>query len=95
MKKRKESIMHNTNKENCFICGQYASECHHALHGTANRRLADEDGLTVMLCHSCHTNLHDKGNFDRELQRIAQLRWMAYYNKTADDFRKRYGKNYI
>lgn len=95
MKKHKESIIHTSNRESCFICGQYATECHHVMHGTANRKLADEDGLTVMLCRTCHMNLHDKGNFDRELQKIAQQRWMEYYNKTADEFRKRYGKNYL
>lgn len=95
MKKHKGSIIHTSNKESCFICGQYATECHHAMHGTANRKLADEDGLTVMLCHTCHMNLHDKGNFDRELQKIAQQRWMEFYDKTADEWQKRYGKSYI
>jgi len=89
------SIMHNTNTENCFICGQYATEWHHALHGFANRKLADKDGLTVHLCSTCHRNLHDKGNFDRELQRIAQLRWMDYYKKDVKEFRARYGKSFL
>lgn len=90
-----KSIMHNTNTENCFICGRYATDRHHVMHGTANRKLADKDGLTVMLCRECHRNLHDKGIFDRELQRIAQLRWMEYYNKDIADFILRYGKSYL
>lgn len=91
----KESIIHTENTESCYLCGQYATDRHHVIHGTANRKLADKDGLTVMLCHSCHMKLHDKGNFDKELQKIGQKAWMEYYGKTANEFRKRYGKNYL
>lgn len=90
-----KSIIQDPNEEVCFICGQYGEQVHHVMHGTANRKLADKDGLTVKLCHTCHMNLHDKGNFDKELQRIAQAKWMEHYNKSADDFLKRYGKSYI
>lgn len=90
-----KSIMHTENIECCYICGQYATETHHCIHGTANRRLADKDGLTVRLCHTCHANLHDKGNLDKELQRLAQVRWMEYYERSEDEFRNRYGKSYI
>lgn len=88
-----ESIIHDT--DFCYICGQYATQVHHCIHGTANRRLADKDGLTVRLCVTCHTNLHDKGMYDAELQKLAQTRWMEYYGKSEDDFRKRYGKSYL
>lgn len=90
-----ESIIQNSNDECCYICGQWATDTHHCLHGTANRRLADKDGLTVRLCHRCHKALHDKGNMDRELQRIAQSKWMEYYSRSEDDFIKRYGKSYL
>jgi len=79
----------------CFICGQWGQEVHHCLHGTANRKLADEDGLTVKLCRRCHANLHDKGYFDRELQKIAQTKWMEHYGKSEYEFLKRYGKSYL
>lgn len=92
---QKESIIQTANKETCYLCGQYATERHHCLHGTANRKLADEDGLTVMLCRRCHMNLHDKGDFDKELQKIAQRVYMRHYHKTVEDFIKRYGKSYI
>lgn len=92
-RKNKPSIIHTENKELCYICGQYATQTHHCWHGTANRKLADEDGLTVNLCERCHRALHDKGNFDRELQRIAQTKWMEYYEKSEADFRERYGKS--
>lgn len=91
----KSIIQDELNQECCYLCGQWATDRHHCIHGNANRKLADKDGLTVMLCHTCHMNLHDKGNFDKELQRIAQTKWMEHYKKSADDFLKRYGKSYI
>ena len=30
-----------------------------------------------------------------EIQKIAEQAWIDYYGKTKDDFRKRYGKNYL
>lgn len=90
-----KSIIQNVEDNSCYLCGQWATDTHHCIHGTANRKLADKDGLTVRLCKRCHTLLHDKGNFDRELQKIAQKRWQEHYGKTEDDFRLRYGKNYL
>lgn len=85
----------------CYIHKHYmntiipGNQVHHCIHGFANRKLADEDGLTVKLCHTCHRLLHDKGYHDKDLQRWAQESWMEHYGKTIDDFIKRYGKSYL
>ena len=80
----------------CYFCARYGNlEKHHCIHGTANRRLADEDGLFVWLCHNCHMRLHDQGIGDKGLQIVAEKAWMQRYGKTEEDFIKRYGKNYI
>lgn len=90
-----------TDDDRCFIHRIYLCkdipgiEQHHCIHGYANRRLADEDGLTVMLCHTCHRLLHDKGYHDKDLQRWAQESWMEHNKKTVDDWIKRYGKSYL
>lgn len=90
-----------TDDDECFIHKRFydletqGTERHHCIHGYANRRLADEDGLTVMLCNSCHRLLHDKGYHDKDLQKIAQEKWMEYFNKNREDFIKRYGKSFI
>ena len=93
-----ESIMHRFERKEyrrCWFCkSQKNLELHHCIHGTANRKLADEDGLTVWLCHECHQNLHDHGDGDEELKHEAMLAWMFEYNKTKKDFLKRYGKMY-
>ena len=80
----------------CYLCGcEVGLELHHVWHGTGNRRCADTDGLTVWLCQQCHRNLHDKGEKDRYLMEIGERAYLNRYNKSIDDFIKRYGKNVI
>ncbi len=82
-----------TEKE-CYLCGRKDSlHAHHCLHGVANRKLADQDGLIVWLCVDCHTNLHQRGWHDRELKQLAESVWIKHYG-TEEEFRKRYGKSY-
>ena len=92
------SIINDTNY--CFICSRYkcryvmANHTHHCLGGN-KRQLADEDGLTVRLCHRCQQKLHDKSEHERDLQMIAEKAWLEHYGKTVEEFIERYGKNYI
>lgn len=82
-----------TGRNECWICGRTVDlQTHHVMHGTANRKLADDDGLTVKLCARCHADLHDKGFYDKELQKEGMRKWIQFYGKTEDDFRQRYGK---
>lgn len=88
-----KSIMHEGDR--CYICGAYGVlETHHAMHGTANRKKADVDGLTVRLCHKCHRLLHDTGENDKALMQTAEAIWMRYYSKTLEEWRGRYGKSH-
>lgn len=83
-------------EKECYFCFRtYGVELHHCLHGTANRKKADEDGLTVYLCRDCHRALHDKGTGDRQMMQLAQKIWMRTNNKTEKEFIKRYGKNFL
>lgn len=88
-------------KTYCFIHSKYfhcyipAVHEHHCIHGIANRKLADKDGLTVFLCMSCHSLLHDKKRFDLELKQLAEQVWLEHYNKTIEDWIERYGKNFL
>lgn len=87
--------------EGCFLCGDRRNlERHHCLHGTANRQLAEEDGLWVWLCPRCHRGtfgVHGKegSGIDKTLKQIAEQRWLHHSKKTVDDFIKRYGRNYL
>ena len=84
-----------TGEPECFLCGvKYDLEVHHCIHGSGRRKLADEDGLTVYLCRSCHRILHDRGINDRDLQVAAQYVWEREYG-SREEFIKRYGRSYI
>lgn len=68
--------------------------------GTANRKLSIEDGLVIPLCKAKHhagnlIGIHKDIKLNTKWKKIAQLKWQDYYNKTTDDFIKRYGKSYL
>ena len=86
--------------EYCYLCKDLTLEVkgtdvHHCIYGTGKRKLADEDGLTVHLCHFHHMRLHQMGDHKERLQKLAQESWMNHYGKTVDDFIERYGKSYL
>lgn len=86
--------------DRCLICGsKKLVATHEIFYGTANRKKSIEDGLVVNLCGD-HHNLSSKGvHFDKQLddklKKMAQEKWQATYNKTTEEFIKRYGKNYL
>ena len=88
----------------CYLCGTWThTDPHHVFHGTANRRIADREGLIVYLCRSCHSEVHDKSTgLDLVLERDGQTVWEERYMEqghTAEEARKEFmrlfGKNYI
>lgn len=86
------SIIPCDDPERCFICRRYRPEhVHHVLHGSY-RALADRYGLTVHLCIRCHSDLHDKGLYDKELEEIGQEAFEAEYGH--DEFMRIFGKNF-
>ena len=93
-----KSIISNAN--HCYLCGRKENlHTHHVLYGTANRKKADEDGLTIKLCPSCHTAIHNPTTkFDKwtakALKEIAQEKWEDRYG-SREEFIERYGKNYL
>lgn len=88
----------NPNAIQCLICGAWKPlEAHHIFHGTARRRLADEDGMIAYICRKCHRRIHDapERELDATLKAVGELLWCQYYGKTKEDFIRRYGKNYV
>lgn len=89
----------------CFLCGRYAYTERHHIFGAANRKLSEQDGLVVDLCHPCHNEPPNGVHFNKErmdaLRRYGQT---VYENNLIADgktrqeartaFIKRYGKNY-
>ena len=75
------------------------SHKHHIFGGMPNRKHSDEDGLVIFLRPEDH-NMSNKGihfntEFDLYAKRKAQERWMEFYGKTVEQFRKRYGKSWL
>lgn len=84
-----------------FRFSEDTNKCHRheVFFGVRNRQKSIDDGLVVFLTPEMH-NMSNKGvHFNKEfresMQREAQIRWQEYYNKSVDDFIKRYGKNYL
>lgn len=90
-----------SNIKRCYVCGnQLYLHKHHIFYGVRNRKKADEDGLIVYLCYQHHEGtygVHGKNGdkIDTQLKKIAEKKWLEYYNKDIGDFIKRYGRNYL
>ena len=98
MKKMSNSIIQNTKE--CYVCHTTMNLHYHHIWFGKNRKHSDEDGLTVYLCREHHEGtkgVHGKEGheLDLKLKTIAEQRWLEEYNKTKDDFIKRYGKNIL
>ena len=72
---------------------------HEIFYGVRNRKKSIEDGLVVFLTPRMHNmsnqGVHFNKEFDNQLKQLGQKAWMEYYNKTTNDFIKRYGRNYL
>lgn len=95
-------------RKTCFLCGRTAyTERHHIFSGTANRKLSEEDGLVVDLCHSCHNEPPNGVHFNKENmhrlhvhgQRIWEMGKIVNDGMTDEQAReafiKRYGRSYL
>ena len=71
----------------------------HEVFGAYNRQKSIEDGLVIFLRPEDHNmserGIHANREFDLYAKRKAQLRWMEFYGKTEEQFRKRYGKSWL
>ena len=76
------------------------SHRHEAFFGVRNRKKSIDDGLVVFLTYENHegTNgVHGKNGYkiNMMIKKEAEKRWCEYYNKTSEEFRLKYGKNYL
>jgi hypothetical protein len=83
----------------CFLCGQYTAANEHHIFGAANRKKSTKYGLTVNLCLDCHTAgenaVHRNATTMLALHQYGQRKWQDEQGKTAEDFRRVFGKNYL
>lgn len=81
--------------ERCFLCDYRGDLARHEIFNGYNRQKSKALGLWVNLCPRCHMELHDHPDKARELKILAQRQAMAWYSWTIEDFRERFGKNYV
>lgn len=64
-----------------------------------NRKKSIEDGCCVYLCGKHHNQsnagVHFNHKLDLELKKQMELYWLKTYNKSVEDFIKKYGRNYL
>lgn len=75
-------------------------ERHEVFEGrTGNRDKSIEDGLVVFLPPEKHRTGKDSVHLAPKkwiwLKELAEKTWCEYYSKTKEEFKERYGKNYI
>ena len=78
----------------------YGSERHEIFEGrTGNRKKSIEDGVVIFTTPSLHrtsnNSIHKNPKEWEWLKELGEKTWLEYYGKTNDDFRERYGKNYL
>ena len=84
----------------CFLCGRCDRKLdRHEVFPASNRQKSKRYGLWVTLCHyPCHLGKDGlQYNADRAkgAKIFAQVQAMRTYGWTIDDFRKKFGKNYL
>ena len=86
--------------DHCFCCFLGASAtganlARHEIFGGPNRQKSKRLGLWVWLCPTCHAEIHASGKRTLALHHVGQRAAMEYYGWTADEFRERFGVNYL
>jgi hypothetical protein len=83
----------------CFICGKQRFLEEHHIFGASNRKKSTQYGLTVQLCVECHRAGRSAAHLNSDtmlyLHRYGQEKWQAEQGKTAEDFIREFGKNYL
>ena len=84
-------------RKECYFCGKLTHlERHHVFGGVANRPISEKYGLTVWLCHNCHTG-NNGAQYDKmknlHLKQDAQFAFER--NHTRSEWMKLIGKNYL
>ena len=91
------SLLQDTKQ--CYVCGTTQNIHIHEVFYGRNRQNSIKDGCCVYLCGKHHNQSNAGVHFNHELDKILkeqmELYWCKYYNKTPEDFAKRYYCNYL
>ena len=69
-------------RHECIICGSPAVEQHHVIYGTGGRKVSDQEGLIIPLCHYHHSvfahNTDGKHEMESKcIQMMGEWCWIA------------------
>lgn len=89
-----------TDLTRCYRCRRTDDKLdRHELFGAANRAKSKRYGLWCRLCHSsCHEGpygVHMNPNEARYMHQLGQKAAMQHYGWAVDEFREKFGKNYL
>ena len=90
------SVIDRLDDEKCFKCWKSGGLVRHEVFHGSNRTRSKALGCWVRLCPQCHEQVHVKdGTLDAELKKAGQKAAMRHYGWTVEEFRRRFGKNYL
>lgn len=100
-----KSIMHNKSSGECYLCNKLLGidapaairEEHHAMYGTANRKLAEHYGLKVYLCPYHHRTGQEAAHMCQQTDLLLkQAAQRAFEQKHSHEkWMEVFGKNYL
>ena len=79
----------------CYGCDLVRHEVYHADMSGGIRDLSKRYGAWVTLCPTHHGHVHSYPQMHRDLQKEAQRRVMERYGWDEEQFRNKFGKNYL
>lgn len=86
-------------EKQCIVCGTTLNIHIHEVYFGRNRQKSIEDGCCIYLCGRHHNQSNEGIHFNHELdfkwKQEMEVAWLMYYNKTIDEFIKRYHRNYL
>lgn len=94
-----QSIIKDDTRGRCYLCGKYCRTERHHVFGGAFRKKSEYYRLTVHLCHWCHNEPPNGAHYNIAvavyLKKIAQRAAMEHYGWTIEQFREKFGKNWM
>ena len=80
----------------CYLCYKGGDLARHEIFHGAFRNRSKKYGLWVNLCPACHDRLHfSGGKTDLLMKEHAQRQAMEVYKWTTEEWRLKFGKNYL
>ena len=93
LERNRFSILTN-DLDHCIICGLKKDNLHEIYQGR-NRPNSMKYGLVLPLCIYHHRLIHSDINLQEYYHKLGQKKFMEYYHKSKEEFRKIFYRNYL